>query len=75
MPAVLIRQLESLTKIMDHTTTSEQRELLLRQAAMIFQSSEESVPEPSDRADVRREYDEVLAAAASLTSVDAVGRA
>jgi uncharacterized membrane protein len=75
MPAVLIRQLESLTKIMDHTTTSEQRELLLRQAAMIFQSSEESVPEPSDRADVRREYDEVLAAAASLTSVDVVGRA
>jgi uncharacterized membrane protein len=75
MPAVLIRQLESLTKIMDHTTTSEQRELLLRQAAMIFQASEESVPEPSDRADVRREYDEVLAAAASLTSVDAVGRA
>jgi hypothetical protein len=30
---------------------------------MILQSSIESVPEPSDRADVRREYDLVVAAA------------
>jgi uncharacterized membrane protein len=72
MPAVLIRQLEALTKIMDHATTSEQRDLLLRQAAMIMQAAEESVPEPSDRIDVRREYDEVLAAAASVATPEAV---
>ena len=36
MPAVLIRQLEALTKIMEHTTTSGQRELLLAQAEMIL---------------------------------------
>jgi uncharacterized membrane protein len=70
MPAVLIRQLEALTKIMDHTTTAEQRELLLDQAAMIYQASEESVPEVSDRSDVRREYDDVLAAATRMAELD-----
>jgi uncharacterized membrane protein len=35
MPAVMVRQLEALTKIMDHTTAPEQRELLLAQAAML----------------------------------------
>ena len=69
MPAVMIRQLEALTKIVDHTAGEEQRELLLKQAGMILQASEESVPEPSDRADVRREYDEVLAAAARMTEL------
>ena len=62
MPAVLIRQLEALTKIIDQTTTDEQRELLLAQAAMILQASEESVPEPADRADVHRQHHELLAA-------------
>jgi len=72
MPAVLIRQLEALTKIIDHTTTAEQRRLLLEQAAMIYTASEESVPEPSDRADVRREYDAVLAAAARIAGTEAL---
>jgi uncharacterized membrane protein len=66
MPAVLIRQLEALTKIIGDTTTSEQRELLLEQAAMIYRASEESIAEPRDRADVQREYDELLAAAARM---------
>ncbi|MBV9838967.1 MAG: DUF2254 domain-containing protein [Solirubrobacterales bacterium] len=63
MPAVMIRQLEALTKIVHYTTSERQRSMLLEQGAMIFQASEESVPEPADRADVRREYDELLAAA------------
>jgi uncharacterized membrane protein len=63
MPAVLIRQLDALTKIMDNTTTEEQRQLLLEQAAMILQASEESVPEPADRADVHRAHQEVVEAA------------
>jgi uncharacterized membrane protein len=66
MPAVLIRQLEALTKIMAFTTSDEQRQLLLEQAAMILQASEESVPEPADRADVRREHQEVVEAAARV---------
>jgi uncharacterized membrane protein len=64
MPAVFIRQLEALGKIIDQATAPEQRLLLLEQAEMIQRASEESIPEPSDRADVQREYDEVLAAAA-----------
>jgi uncharacterized membrane protein len=68
MPAVLIRQLDALSKIVDHTADDERRELLLAQAAMILTASEESVPEPSDRADVQRAYDEVLAAAGRQTA-------
>jgi uncharacterized membrane protein len=63
MPAVMIRQLDSLTKIIEVTRTAEQRELLLAQARMIYASAEESVPEPADLADVRSAYEEVLEAA------------
>jgi uncharacterized membrane protein len=63
MPAVMIRQLEALTKIVDHTTEREQRVLLLNQAEMIYRAGVESVPEPADLADVKREYDEVPRAA------------
>lgn len=69
MPAVMIRQLEALTKIMDHTTTEEQRQLLLEQAAMILRASEESVPEPADRADVLREHQEVVEAAVRIGGI------
>jgi uncharacterized membrane protein len=67
MPAVMIRQLEGLTKIMASTTSPEQRQLVLEQAEMIMRSCEESVPEQSDRADVRRRYDAVLQSGASST--------
>ena len=62
MPAVMIRQLDALSKIIDHTKTDEQREPLLEQAAMILQASEESVPEPADRTDVRRQYEKLSTA-------------
>jgi uncharacterized membrane protein len=61
MPAILIRQLEALSRVMEYTTTPEQRTVLLDQAAMILRSSEDSVPEAEDRADVRRRYDVVVA--------------
>jgi uncharacterized membrane protein len=60
MPAVMIRQLEALAKIMADTTTAGQRRVLLEQAAMIERASERSVPEQADRADVRRRYEAVL---------------
>jgi hypothetical protein len=72
MPAVLIRQLEALTKIMDDTQRADQRELLLRQAEMIRQVSEESVPEAADRADVQREFDNLLAAAGRMDRAAAI---
>jgi uncharacterized membrane protein len=67
MPAVMIRQLDGLAKVMAYTTSSEQRDVLLEQAAMILRASEESVPEEEDRADVRRRYDAVRSADSSRT--------
>jgi len=67
MPAVMIRQLDGLAKVMAHTTSSEQREVLLEQAEMILRASEQSVPEQEDRADVRSHYDAVRSADSSST--------
>ena len=53
MPAVLIRMIDSINSIMQEASSTEQRRILARQAEMILLSSEESVPEPNDRADVR----------------------
>jgi len=64
MPAVMIRQLDTLAKVMAYAAAPEQREVLLEQARMILRASEESVPEAADRADVRRRYELVLSAAA-----------
>jgi uncharacterized membrane protein len=66
MPAVLIRQLDALAKIMERTTTEEERQVLLDQAAMIERLSESSVGEAADRADISRAYQEVLTAHASV---------
>jgi uncharacterized membrane protein len=75
MPAVLIRQLETLSKIIDHTTTEQQRELLLEQATLILEASRQSVPQASDRADVQRAYDDVVAARTEIRRVDDAGSA
>ena len=42
---------------------------------MIYRAGEESIPEPADLADVRRRYDEVLAAAERMTDVAAPANA
>lgn len=65
MPAVMIRQLDGLAKVMGHVSGVEQRELLLEQADMILRCCEESVPEQRDREDVRRRHAEVALAAQS----------
>ena len=65
-PAMLIRLLDGLTRIMERTTAEDQRRVLLDQAAMIIQASDESVPDAPDRADVRRQYEALLAVRAHL---------
>ena len=60
MPAVMIRQLEALTKIAECVSTPEQRLVLLAQAEMIHRSTLASVPEPHDIADVERQYEKLL---------------
>ena len=66
MPAVLIRQLDALARIMERTTTEEEQQVLLDQADMIERLSEASVDEASDRADISRAYQAVLTAHASV---------
>jgi uncharacterized membrane protein len=65
MPAVMIRQLDALSKVMSYTSSAEQREVLVEQANMILRASEESVAEAADRADVRRRHAAVLDAASA----------
>jgi uncharacterized membrane protein len=75
MPAVMIRELETLTKILADTRDSGQRQVLLDQAAMISRSGERSVPEDSDRDDIRQRYTDLLAAIDRLApSADGVSR-
>jgi uncharacterized membrane protein len=68
MPAVMIRELEALTRIMAETTSDGQRRVLLEQAAMIDRASERSVPEAADRADIRRRYEAMLTMESRLTA-------
>jgi uncharacterized membrane protein len=67
-PAVMIRMLEALSRIMAETTSDGQRRVLLEQAAMIDRACERSVPEAADRADVRRRYEAILTLESRLTS-------
>jgi uncharacterized membrane protein len=69
MPAVMIRELEALARIMAETTSEGQRRVLLEQAAMIDRASERSVSEAADRADVRRRYEAVLTVESRLTAM------
>ncbi|MCV7245814.1 DUF2254 domain-containing protein [Mycobacterium mantenii] len=56
MPAVMIRQLDTLTTIMEQTTDPQRARVLMDQAGMIERANRESVPDESDRADVERRY-------------------
>jgi uncharacterized membrane protein len=60
MPAVLIRQLDALAKVMERTSTAADRQVLLDQAIMIERLSASTVDEPSDRADISRAYQQVV---------------
>lgn len=60
MPAVLIRQLEALAKVMQYTNDETHRAVLIDQADIILEASEATVLSGSDRADVRRRYDDLV---------------
>jgi uncharacterized membrane protein len=62
MPAVLIRQLENLRKVTVALTDPAQRGVIDDEAGMILRSSDEAIPEPSDRADVLAAYGSLQAA-------------
>ena len=74
MPAVMIRQLDALAKIMAGTTAEKDRQLLLDQAAMIDRLSLSSVREESDQADIQRAYQAVLRVHAGLPETQTAPR-
>jgi len=63
MPAVIIRLLDALAHITEHTTGGDQRAVLMRQAEMILRGADEEVPEPNDLADIHRRFDRLALAA------------
>jgi len=74
MPAVMIRQLDGLAKIMERTTTAADRQVLLDQAAMIERLSAGTVDEPADRADISRAYQRVVTAGREIVTAPVPGQ-
>jgi uncharacterized membrane protein len=75
MPAIMIRELDAIAKIMMETSGQGQRRVLLEQAEMIQRASERSVSEEADRVDVRRSYEAVLLVETRLASREQGARA
>jgi uncharacterized membrane protein len=61
LPAVGIRQLDTLSKIAEQTRSDTQRRVIARQAGMLLRegADPDAVPEALDRDDLRRRYDRV----------------
>jgi hypothetical protein len=74
MPAVLIRQLDALAKIMAVAPASRTR-VLLDQAAMIQRVNLRTVPEEADQADITAAYEAVLAVRGGAAVTDAAAPA
>ncbi len=64
MPAVAIRQMDGLTKVVAYTRTDAQRRVLAGQADRIVRAAEEAIPEPDDRRDVLGRHRAFVAAVA-----------
>jgi uncharacterized membrane protein len=73
MPAVGIRQLETLSRIAEQTRSDTQRQVIARQAAMLLRQGTDpnAVAEPHDREDLQRRHhavEQALAQAARSTA-------
>ena len=70
MPAVIIRLLDALAHITEHTTDSRQRAMLMRQAEMILRGADEEVPEPNDLADIHARFQRLVQITRALDEAD-----
>ncbi len=61
MPAIMIRQLDALAKIIEQTPDRTRRTVLIRQAEAIQRTNLATVADTSDRDDVTRRYETVTA--------------
>jgi uncharacterized membrane protein len=68
MPAIMIRQLEALAKIIEQTPDRAYQTPLIRQAEAIQRSNLATVADPSDRDDVTQRYEAVMALVAPTTT-------
>lgn len=60
MPAVAIRLLESVAKVLAYTRDDTQRAVLLRQTDMIWRAAQSAISEAEDLLEVQRRYDSCL---------------
>jgi uncharacterized membrane protein len=61
MPAIMIRQLDAIAKVIEQIPERKRRTALIRQAEAIQRSNLATVADPSDRHDVTQRYEAVLA--------------
>jgi uncharacterized membrane protein len=61
MPAIMIRQLDALAKVIEQTPDRRQQTALIRQAEAIQRSNLATVGDPSDRDDVTQSFEAVMA--------------
>jgi uncharacterized membrane protein len=61
MPAIMIRQLDAITKVIEQVPGRKRRTALIRQAEAIQRSNLASVADPADRDDVTQRYEAVMA--------------
>ncbi len=60
MPAVAIRLMESLGKVLAYTATPDQRAVLQHQAQMIWRAAERAIEEPADLQEIRRRFEPIM---------------
>jgi uncharacterized membrane protein len=61
MPAIMIRQLDALAKVIEQTPDRKRRTVLLREADAIQRLNLATVSEPTDRDDVTSRYETIMA--------------
>lgn len=72
MPAIMIRQLDALAKVIEQTPGRARRTVLIRQAEAIQRSNLATVAEPMDRDDVTQRYETVLALIRPTTALQSL---
>jgi uncharacterized membrane protein len=70
MPAVMIRILDSLTAVVEATTTATQRGVLLRQGEMVLRSANESVTEQNDLDEIQSRFKRLQECVSMLNAPD-----
>jgi uncharacterized membrane protein len=71
MPAIMIRQLDAIAKVIEQVSDRKRRTALIRQAEAIQRSNLATVTDPADRDDVTQRYEAVIALIVPAATVGA----